>query len=138
MASFLYNFYQLANLFIPNQYAYPSFYIVIANAPIQVPVSSTSSRYNITIESILNGDNFYETYTITESNDTTNTTTGTLSFVFNYVQISQANIASQTLLSSLSGNVLTASGNFESLLNGNVTVSYDNITGERLIEIVTP
>lgn len=136
MASFTYNYYQLANLFVPNQYAFPNFYVVIGNASVQQPVSSLTSRYSITIESILNGDNFYETYSITASDDTTNTTIGTFSFVFNYTQISKASGVSQTLVPSLTGNILTASGEFASLLNGDVTVYYDNITGERQIEII--
>lgn len=135
--TFTYNFYQLSNFFVPNEFAYPGFYIVYGNCPLKTPQSSVTSRYSMNIETIINGAGFYETYTITTADDTTNTTIGVLSWIFEYEQSDLATVVSQTLNKSLSGTVTTGSGQYQSLLNAMVTVTYDNSSGDRLIT-VTP
>ena len=137
---FSYNYNQLINNVVPPTFSFTKSLYTTALAPVQSDVIDYENqiRYQILITTFSFQDQYYETYIITATQRSTNTTIGNLSWISSYVQLPSGTTLFQTTLSKLQSVVYQRSGLFiDVAVDATVTVYYDNYTGERTI-IVSP
>ena len=138
--SFSYNFYKLANLLVPPEFAYPTMSVYFSIGPASLPtIDSLISNLSvkISVQTIIVGTSFFETYTLAVADPTTQTTIGTLSYIFSYEQSTRGASINQTTVSVLEGNVGTATGIFDGFVNAVIIGNYDNVTGNRNFKVTS-
>ena len=131
---FSYNFYKLSNLLVPPAFAYPTMSVYFSIGPATLPSVDClipNLSVKISIQTIIVATSFFETYTLAVADPTTQTTIGTLSWIFSYEQSTSGASPNQTTVSVLEGNVGTATGIFDGFVNAVIIGNYDNITGNR-------
>ena len=136
--TFSYNFYKLSNLLVPPDFAYPTMSVYFSIGPALLPgvdIPFSDVRINISIQTIIVGTSFFETYTLAVADPATQTTIGTLSWIFSYEQSVAGASPNQTTVATLKSNVATATGIFNDYGNGEIVGTYDNTTGSRTFTV---
>jgi len=137
MLEFFYNYSQLVNNIVPPTLSFDGSLYTTAIAPIRTNIIDyeKSVFYTIFITTFSWNQNLYETYSISCTESKTNQTVGSIEWISSYKQSTTGITPFQTTTEKLVSVISSTSGIFFSLSPGDVTVFYDNYTGERRILI---
>lgn len=105
----------------------------LALGPVSFPdvIQEESWNSEISVQTTIVGESFFETYTVAVNDPKNNYTVGTFSWIFSYQQTVVLSSPSQTTIPILQGRVTTATGPFYSYSNCIIIGNFDNNTGDR-------